>query len=100
MPKIIFLKDGKKFEVMATNGDTLLDVTKKNNIPLFGGCDGAGVCGSCHVKLEKKYLEKLEEASDDEKDILDVVATGSEDERLACQVTVSDDLDGMEVKIP
>lgn len=100
MPKIIFQFDNTKTEVNAIVGDTLLETAKKNGIKLFGGCDGAGVCGTCHVFIDPDYLPKLNEAAFDEQDLLDVLSNGKTNSRLACQIVVTEQLDGMKVVIP
>ena len=100
MAKITFrTKTGDKV-VEATNGETLLEVASRTGVELFGGCGGAGVCGSCHVYIDPEFVDKLEEPSFEEQDLLDVVPNGKFNSRLACQVEVSDALDGLVVIIP
>lgn len=100
MPKIIFQFDNTEIEVNAIVGDTLLETAKKNGIKLFGGCDGAGVCGTCHVFIDPNYISKVNEATFDEQDLLDVLSNGKTNSRLACQIVVTEQLDGMKVVIP
>ena len=100
MAKITFETGGQKITVDAINGDTLLEVAHKNDIELFGGCDGAGVCGTCHVFIDPDYIKKLNEQSMEEADLLEILPNGKVNSRLACQVIVTDDLDGMTVIIP
>ena len=100
MAKIIFRTNGKDIAVDAKNGDTLLEVANNSGIELFGGCGGAGICGSCHVYIDSEYLKKLNDASFEEQDLLEALPQGKINSRLACQVVVSDKLDGMIVEIP
>lgn len=100
MAKIIFNIEGEDTIVDAVDGDTLLEVAKKNKVKLFGGCDGAGVCGTCHVFIDPDYLEKINEATFDEQDILEILPNGKTNSRLACQIVVTEHLDGMTVIIP
>ncbi|MDR1289536.1 MAG: 2Fe-2S iron-sulfur cluster binding domain-containing protein [Holosporales bacterium] len=100
MPKIIFRTSGGEVEVDALVGDTLLEVAQKNGVSLFGGCSGAGVCGTCHVLIPPEFLQKLNEPSDHEADLLEVLPMSKENSRLACQVVVTDELDGLIVNIP
>lgn len=100
MVKIIFNVDGISQEVMANTGETILDVAKNNDIRLFGGCDGAGVCGTCHVFIDPDYIDKLNEANLEEVDLLEILPNGKVNSRLACQVIVSENLDGMTVTVP
>ncbi len=100
MAKIIFRTNKGDTIVEAENGESLLEVANKAGVELFGGCGGAGVCGSCHVYIDPEFFSKLEEASFNEQDLLDIVPNGKFNSRLACQVKVSDALDGMTVIIP
>lgn len=100
MPKIIFRKNEQDSTVDAEVGDTLLEVAKKNDIDLFGGCDGAGLCGTCNVAIDESFLSKLEPPCGNELDLLDIVSCGRDNIRLACQVIVTENMDGMIVNIP
>ncbi|MDR1488810.1 MAG: 2Fe-2S iron-sulfur cluster binding domain-containing protein [Holosporales bacterium] len=98
--KIIFNRAGKITEAVAEVGDTLLETAHKNGIKLFGGCSGAGVCGTCHILVEESYLNKINPPTDEELDIFDIFPNFSSNSRLACQVIVSDSAHGMTVTIP
>ena len=65
MPKIIFITEEGEVLVEAKIGETLLEAARRNNIPLFGGCDGAGVCGGCHVIVEEDFYKKLPPPSEE-----------------------------------
>jgi ferredoxin len=100
MPKIIFKRGTDTAEIDATNGETLLEAANRNGVKIFGGCGGAGVCGTCHVIIDSAHADKLEPASDSEADVLDVLPNSGPSSRLACQVVVSDELDGVVITIP
>ncbi|MDR1475871.1 MAG: 2Fe-2S iron-sulfur cluster binding domain-containing protein [Holosporales bacterium] len=100
MPKIIFKNHAGDKVVEAISGDTLLEVSNKNDIGLFGGCSGSGVCGTCHVFIGAAFVDKLPKPTDQETDALETVTACKENSRLACQVIVTDDMDGMTVVAP
>ena len=100
MPKIIFKTENSEITVDAVVGETLLEAASRADVPLFGGCGGAGVCGTCHVFIDSEFIKKLKEPNLEELDLLDVIPTVNANSRLACQVTVTEDLDGMIVTIP
>jgi 2Fe-2S ferredoxin len=100
MAKIIFKSGNSETIVEAKNGETLLEIAVKNDIKLFGGCCGAGVCGTCHVFIDDEFINKLNEKTFEETDLLEVLSNGKVNSRLACQVIISDELDGMTVTIP
>ncbi|KAI9330832.1 2Fe-2S ferredoxin-type domain-containing protein, partial [Obelidium mucronatum] len=94
------LQDGSKKTVYAKDGWNLLDLAHSNNIDLEGACEASLACSTCHVVMEKKFYEKLEEPTDEENDMLDLAFGLTETSRLGCQVEMSKDLDGMTIRIP
>ena len=92
------LKDGTKKVVAFENGQTVLQVAERNGIKLNSNCEGFGVCGGCHVKVEN-LLDKLPEISEKEDDTLDRVSGVGMNSRLACQVVLNSNLDGLIVKL-
>ena len=100
MVTIIFInKDKTEKKVEAKVGQTLLDVIKENNIDLIGACDGACACGTCHIKIDKEHLSKIEKPSENEENVLDIVFNVEDNSRLACQVFVCKELDGAIITI-
>ncbi|KPI99241.1 Adrenodoxin, mitochondrial [Papilio xuthus] len=102
--KVTFvLNDGRRLESEAKVGDSLLDVVVNNelNIKGFGACEGTVTCSTCHVILKPEDFKKLpEEASDEERDMLDLAFGLSETSRLGCQIILSKEQDGLEVRVP
>ena len=100
MARIVFEQaDGKVKSVEAENGLTLLDVARAHDIDIEGACEGSLACSTCHVIVEDKFFDVLEAPSDDEEDMLDLAFGLQETSRLGCQIVVSDELDGMRVKV-
>lgn len=100
MPKIIFKSENKEIIVNAVVGETLLETANKAEVPLFGGCGGAGVCGTCHVFIDQEYLKKINEPALEELDLIEVLPNGNSNSRLSCQIVITEELDGMTVTIP
>ncbi|MDR1364996.1 MAG: 2Fe-2S iron-sulfur cluster binding domain-containing protein [Holosporales bacterium] len=100
MPKIVFKHGSDIAEVDAQNGETVLEAANRNGVKIFGGCRGAGVCGTCCVIIDSTRYDKLPPISDSEADILDALSDTDSSFRLACQVVVSDELDGAVIEIP
>ena len=101
--KIIFImKNGKEVEAHFSVGQTILQVAEENNIPLFGNCEGFGVCGCCHVYVENadKFAGVMPEISDVENNALDNARNVKINSRLACQIKLNEKLDGLKVRLP
>lgn len=93
--------DGSKaVDALAESGAVLLDVAQNNDQPLEGTCEGQMACSTCHVIIDAADFDKLPRASEDEEDMLDLAAGVTRYSRLACQIVVTDALDGMTVRMP
>ncbi len=101
MPKMTFvLPDGTKKEVEAPVGLSVLEIAHRNDVPLEGACEGSLACSTCHVIVDKDDYERLPEATEDEEDMLDLAFGLTHTSRLGCQITITDELDGLKVALP
>jgi len=101
MPKVIFINtDGSRVEIDAPLGISVMELAHKNNIDIEGACEGALACSTCHVIVDPSDFELLEEASEDEEDMLDLAFGLTHTSRLGCQIIVSEELDGLTVTLP
>ena len=102
MTKVRFLKvDGSlDKEVDAPAGSVLLDVAQAVGQPLEGACEGQMACSTCHVIVAPEDFERLPPASEEEDDLLDLAWGVMRTSRLACQITLGEELDVLTVRIP
>ncbi len=101
MPKITFiLKDNSEKTVDAPVGLSLLEVAHKNDIDLEGACEGSLACSTCHVIVDEKFFNELPEAAEEEEDMLDVAFGLTHTSRLGCQIKITEELEGLKVKLP
>ena len=98
--KIIFICNDKKQEFQVPIGTTILEAARNNNIDLEGACEGSLACSTCHVIVDDSYYNKLEEASEDEEDMLDLAFGLTPTSRLGCQIIMTKELDGIILKVP
>jgi 2Fe-2S ferredoxin len=103
MAKITYIEhNGNSHEVEVANGLTVMEGARDNNIPgIEADCGGACACSTCHVYVDDAWVEKLPKRDAMEEDMLDFAwepdATKS---RLTCQLRVTDDLNGLVVRMP
>jgi ferredoxin-1, mitochondrial len=93
---------GERIKVKGKEGDSLLDVVVNNNIDLdgFGACEGTLTCSTCHLIFSKPDFEKLpDKPGDEELDMLDLAYDLTDTSRLGCQIYLSKDMNGLEVKV-
>ena len=102
MPKITYIEhNGKTHVVEVPNQLTIMEGAIQNNIPgIDADCGGSCACATCHVYVDEKWLDKLSKKEDAEQDMLDMAFEPNKFSRLSCQLTVTDELDGMVVKMP
>lgn len=103
MPKVKYIEHGteKEHDVDVANGMTIMEGALKFAVPgLEGDCGGSCACATCHVYLDGDWFEKAGPRDELEADMLDFAFDITEQSRLACQIKMSDELDGIVVKMP
>lgn len=103
MPKVTFnLKGGKSETVDAGLGETLMQVATLGGVPgIDAVCGGCCNCGTCHVYVDEAWLARLPAQAADELDTIELVAAERRaNSRLACQIRITEALDGLVVQMP
>lgn len=102
MVKITFIEhNGKEHNVDIAAGHTVMEAAIKHVIPgIDADCGGACACATCHVYVDPAWTEKTGKPNEEEEMMLDFAEEVKDNSRLSCQITVSDDLDGLIVRIP
>jgi 2Fe-2S ferredoxin len=102
MAKITFVtQENQEYIVEVQNGLTVMEGAVQNDIPgIDADCGGGMACATCHVYVDEKWFDKLPTKEDGEEDMLDMAFEPKKNSRLSCQITISDDLDGLTVNIP
>jgi ferredoxin, 2Fe-2S len=93
-------RDGTRREVDAPLGLSVLEIAHKHGVDIEGACEGSLACSTCHVIVEPDWYELLKEASEDEEDMLDLAFGLTQTSRLGCQIIMTEELDGLTVKLP
>ena len=96
---IVHTHDGSTFEPEAAPGFRVMELIRAYGIPIKAECGGSGICATCHVRIPKPWQELLPPPSDDELAKLDEIPDADETSRLACQIIMSEELDGLELEI-
>ena len=73
----------------------------KNSIPgIDADCGGSCACATCHVYVDEKFLSKVPKAQESEQDMIDFIQDANKSSRLSCQIVITNDLDGIVVRMP
>lgn len=95
------LPGGERQVVSASLGRSLMDVAVKAGVPgILAECGGACACATCHVQVEAQWYEKLDAASPLEVSMMEFLDEVTPTSRLACQITLTEDLAGLVVFVP
>jgi len=103
MVKIRFRNlDGHIREIDAGEGATVKDAALQSEVVgIVGVCGGYANCATCHVYVDKEWLGRLPQVDEAE----DIMLEGTISERtplsrLACQMVLTPDLDGLTMTVP
>ena len=102
MPKITYIEhNGKSHTINVANGLSVMEGAVQNNITgIDADCGGSMACATCHVYVKEEWFNKLPKKEDGEEDMIDMAYEPNKYSRLSCQLTVSDELEGLIVKLP
>jgi ferredoxin len=92
--------EGDSRDVEAEAGAILLEVAQNDGQPLEGTCEGQMSCSTCHVIVAPEDFARLPRASEEEEDMLDLAIGAARTSRLACQIVLTPELDGLTVRMP
>ena len=102
MPKITYIEhNGKLHTINVVKGLSVMEGAVQNNIPgIDADCGGSMACATCHVYVKEEWFDKLPKKEDGEEDMIDMAHEPNKFSRLSCQLTVSDELEGLVVNLP
>ena len=102
MPKITYIEhDGKTHTIEVASGLSVMEGAVQNNIPgIDADCGGSMACATCHVYVKEDWFNRLPKKENGEEDMIDMAYEPNKFSRLSCQITVSDELDGLVVQLP
>ena len=93
-------RSGVIHELNAQPGSTIMEIIRDAGLDIEAACGGCCACATCHVYVDEKWFNKLPKAEESEIDMLDVAFEPKKFSRLGCQISVTDELDGLVVKMP
>ncbi|MGD1890590.1 MAG: 2Fe-2S iron-sulfur cluster-binding protein [Cyclobacteriaceae bacterium] len=77
---------------------SLMEVLKASDYPIQATCGGMALCATCHVEVLDGD-DSYKEATDPELDMLDTLPELTDTSRLACQMRLAEDMDGLVVRL-
>ena len=93
--------DGTERSIEARPGSSVMLAAVTNGVPgIDADCGGSCSCATCHVFVNEEWLSMIGETSPTEEAMLSLSPDRKENSRLACQIPVTEDLDGLVVTTP
>lgn len=92
-------RDGNQHELLAPTdmGMNLMEVCKAYELPVEGTCGGMALCASCQCYVHSDH--PLPEISEDEEAMLAEAFFVKDNSRLACQIRIHKELEGLRVEL-
>jgi len=104
MPKVTYIEyNGTAHTVDVPIGLSVMRGAVDNDVPgIDADCGGECACATCHVYLEPEWLERIGTPvpGSQEASMLSFAAVAQPDSRLACQIKMTEELDGLVVRMP
>ena len=102
MAKVTYIEhNGAEHVLDVKTGLTVMEAAVKNNVPgIDADCGGACACATCHVYVDAAWQSKTGSKSAMEESMLDFAENVEANSRLSCQIKVTDELDGLVVRLP
>ncbi|QSE92696.1 2Fe-2S iron-sulfur cluster binding domain-containing protein [Rhodococcus pseudokoreensis] len=95
------LPDGSESTIDVPSGQSIMDGSVRNNLPgIVAECGGSCSCATCHVFLDEDSQGLFDEATDEERDLLEYLDGVQAHSRLSCQLIVNDRCNGLRVVVP
>lgn len=102
MPLVTYIShDGTATEVEVPVGNSVMQGAVDNMLDgIIAECGGSCSCATCHCYIDEAWADKVPAASEMEKDMLECVLEPQDNSRLSCQINITDEMDGLVVKLP
>ena len=103
MPKVTYVNpDGTELDVTADAETSVMMAAVSADIDgIVAECGGSLMCATCHVYVDEAFADRLPDMSSDEDEMLEAAASERlPNSRLSCQIELTDELDGLVVRLP
>ena len=92
-------RDGETRRLEALEGFRVMEIIRDWGLDIKAECGGACACATCHVYVEPEWLSSLPALREEETERLDEAFEVNEYSRLSCQLIMSEELDGLTVRL-
>lgn len=102
MPRVKYIEfNGTEHDIDVPVGLSVMRGAIDNNVPgIDADCGGQCACATCHVFVDAQWIAATGTPPDMEESMLEFAAMRQDNSRLACQIEMSEALDGLVVRMP
>lgn len=102
MPNVTYIEaNGNTTTANVNSGNSVMQGAVDNSIEgIPAEYGGSCACATCHCFVDEKWLEVVGPANDMEQEMLAMVDAARVNSRLSCQIAVTDNMDGLVVRLP
>jgi 2Fe-2S ferredoxin len=102
MPTVTLIShDGQAVSIEARCGHSLMQEAVNHGVAgIVGECGGAAACATCHCYVDDEWVDRLPKAALNERELLECVVSPAPNSRLSCQLKLTQELDGLVVRLP
>lgn len=92
-------QDGQDHTIDVEPGPSLMEVILNSDLEIAAQCGGCCSCATCHVYISDFWLDRVPQPDEEETAMLELAMEVTERSRLSCQITLTDELDGLTVSL-
>jgi 2Fe-2S ferredoxin len=102
MAKVTYIEfSGRERVVDVTPGSSVMEGAAHNGVVgILADCGGSCSCATCHVYVDAAWVDRVPAKEEMEASMLDCVMDQQPNSRLSCQIKVTEELDGLVVRLP
>jgi 2Fe-2S ferredoxin len=101
MSKVTYIdSNGERHVIEVQPGRSVMEGAVQNGVPgIVAVCGGGCSCATCHVYIDEAWRSRTGPRNDLEESMLEMAEDVRPNSRLACQIQITDELDGLVVHV-
>ena len=102
MPQVTFIDaSAQTVRIEAAEGTTAMEAARRSGVRgIVAQCGGECLCSTCHCYVADEWYARLPSMQSDEANLIEFAWRPKPTSRLACQITLTDALDGLVLYVP
>ena len=96
---VVIDRHGVEHKVEALEGWRVMEIIRDWGLGMKGECGGACACATCHVYVEPEWIGRIAGPTAEEVERLDDAPLTEPSSRLACQILMRQEFDGLRVRL-